>query len=63
MCEVLCFVKSSFNWVSAVSPTLGCSIEIRMIYMYMYVGMSICLRFYGKPTQKNRMSKCVGGIT
>ena len=36
------------NWASEASPTLGCSIEIsRERYIYMYVGMSVCLRFYG----------------
>ena len=36
------------NWASEASPTLGCSIEISRdiyIYIYMYVGMSVCLSY------------------
>ena len=45
------------NWASEASPTLGCSIEIlRDIYMYVF-------DVYGKTIPKNRMQKCVGGIT
>ena len=44
------------NWASEASPTLGCSIEISCD---IYVCMSV---FLGKPIQKRRMPKCVGGI-
>ena len=46
MCRIMCFVKSSFNWASAASPTLGCSIKILSdIYVYVcrYVGLSTIL--------------------
>ena len=50
------------NWASQANPTLRCSIEIsRDIYVCMYVDMSSIV--YGKTIQKNRMLKCVGGIT
>ena len=51
-----------FYWASEASPTLGCSIKIsRDIYIHIYVGLSTIV--YGKPIQKIRMLKCVGGIT
>ena len=48
------------NWASEANPTLRCSIEISRD-ICMYVGMSSIV--YGKTIQKNRMLKCVGGIT
>ena len=35
------FRKSHSIWANEASPTLGCSIEIHVIYTYIYVSMSI----------------------
>ena len=44
------------NWASEATTTLGCSITIsRDIYK------SVCM--LGENNTKNRMLKCVGGIT
>ena len=54
MCEVMCFVKSSFNWVSAVSPTLGCSIEISHdIYVYVCRYVNLPTILWETHTKKN----------
>ena len=58
--ELARFLMETIFWASEASPTLGCSIEI-LRDICMYVCMSSIV--YGKTIQKNRMLKCVGGIT
>ena len=41
------------NWASEASPTLGCSIDFRVIYICVSVRRSMCLC----------VQKCIGGIT
>ena len=43
------------------APHWGVQSRFRVIYIYIYVCMSSIV--YGKTIQKNRMLKCVGGIT
>ena len=61
-CPPLYFVfENSKNTRNELArPVMG---TIFLVYMYacMYIGMSSIV--YGKTIQKNRMLKCVGGIT
>ena len=46
------------------APHRGVQLRFRVIYIYIYICWSVCLRLsMGNPYQKNVLPKCVGGIT
>ena len=51
------FLKTKRN--DLARPVMG-TIFLVYIYMCMYVSMSVCLRFYGKPIQKKLYAKMRG---
>ena len=54
-----------YNWASEASPTLGCSIEIRVILCICNVCMYVCRYVFDclwENNTKNCMLESVGGI-